>query len=441
MNGIRNFADPATVILSTLVALAFLGAWGFAEETAGIDYYVAWVAADAVKNDTEHNIYERPSWVRLAGEYKRKAASLEDAPRQKKLGENRSMLFMSASPFLYWTIGLIATGDYETDLTVWHTLALVLVVFSVLLTCRLLGYPAATSLALLLPILVWFEPMHSDLRVANVNSFQLGLLGLIAWLLTRDRDAWFLLGAGLVAGLTVMFKPNLAPVALLLAGGWLVRWQLQRLGIALLGMAAGAAAAILVSSWWLGNAGSWLGWLKVLGARVERGYGESGSDLVSISESAGEMGEVGQSLLAMSLCLLILAFLWWGRRGGDTGGADLSGATRERIENIQLIALGCLVHLLASKLVWEHYYLLTVPMLIVAFRPWRNLDGRNIFSVLMHRILPGVALVCLMAGPIAGYLKLDPDTFWVVVNGTGVALLLIVGLWQLKFQDWKEHST
>ena len=102
---------------------------------------------------------------------------------------------MTATPFLYWFIGLLAIGDYETDLMVWHTLSLVLMVTAVLLLCRLMGYPPAASLALLLPLLVWFDPLHSDLRVGNVNCFQLGMLGLIMLLLGRDSENRFVFAA------------------------------------------------------------------------------------------------------------------------------------------------------------------------------------------------------------------------------------------------------
>ena len=183
------FKDPLTLILAILVALSLLGAWQYAKGSAGIDYYVTWVASDAVKNDTPHNIYEPSSRYKLAVEYRNKADALADGPKQKQVAAYLKELQMTATPFLYWVTGLLASGDYEKDLARWQLLSLVLVVGFILLTSRLLGYSAATSLAILLPALVWFTPLYSSLNVANVNCFQLGLLGLILWVQRRQAYA------------------------------------------------------------------------------------------------------------------------------------------------------------------------------------------------------------------------------------------------------------
>ncbi|MGA9573934.1 MAG: glycosyltransferase 87 family protein, partial [Lysobacterales bacterium] len=225
------FRDPLTLVLATLVALSFLGTWLYAKNSPGIDYYVAWVAADAVKSDTRVDIYEPSSRYKLAVEYRNKADLLKDAPKQKQVAAYLKELQMTATPFLYWVTGLLASGNYENDLTRWQLLSLFLVTAFILVTCRVLGYSPATSLAILLPVLVWFTPLYSNLNVANVNGFQLGLIGLILWLQSRSTEGLHLFGAGLIAGLLVMFKPNIAPVALLFGAGWVVRGQYLKLGI------------------------------------------------------------------------------------------------------------------------------------------------------------------------------------------------------------------
>ena len=113
---INHFKDPLKLILTIMVILSMLGAWLYGKQPAGIDYYVAWVAADAVKNDTPHNIYDPASRYKLAVEYRNKADLLKDAPRQKLNARHRQSLPMTATPFLYWVTGILATGDYENDL-------------------------------------------------------------------------------------------------------------------------------------------------------------------------------------------------------------------------------------------------------------------------------------------------------------------------------------
>ena len=88
-----------------------------------------------------------------------------------------------------------------------------------------------------------------------------------------------------------------------------------------------------------------------------------------------------------------------------------------------------------SPLVWTHYYLLAIPMLIVAFRPWPEGSERNLLSLLLHRILPAIALLCLMATPIRGFFDMEVLDFYAMVNLTAICILALLGLWQLRIRD------
>ena len=432
-NTAQYFKDPQSLILAFLVSVSLLGAWLYTKEAPGLDYYVAWVAADAVKNDTPHNIYESSSRYTLAVLYRNKADGLENAPRQKQMAAHRRVLPMTATPFLYWVTAVLATGDYEKDLSRWHLLSLILLTGAILVMCRLLGYSPATSFALLLPIVVWFTPFYSDLRVANVNSFQLGLIALILWLQSRQSNKRYLFTTGLITGLLVMFKPNLAPVALLLAGGWAVRRQYLKLGISLSGMATGAFTAVLVSSIWLGNAMAWLDWWSFIQQVVDGGPGEIGGNYAMITQFSRGISPLGQLTTAVILSLLCLAFFWWGRRGATIAGSDTADKERELIEDSCLIAMACIVSMLASTLVWLHYYLLIIPMLIVAFRPWQEPGRMKTVPFLMLRVLPVIALVILLETALRAIIGSYESTGWVIEPMTSTAILFVVGLWQFGY--------
>jgi hypothetical protein len=428
----NHFKDPLNLILTIMVILSLLGAWLYGKQTPGLDYYVAWVAADAVKNDTPHNIYEPTTRYKLAFEYRNKVDSMPDAPRQKKMARSRQELPMTATPFLYWVTGLIAVGDYETDLDNWHALSIFILTISILAMCRLLGYSAATSLAFLLPVLVWFSPHLYEIHEGNVNSFQVGIIALILWLQSRGSDTRNLFMTGLVIGLLVMFKPNLAPISILFVGGWLVRRQFSKLGISLSGIATGAVAALLVSSWWLGSATAWLDWFEYIGQTVSY-FGESGRSYARMTSITGGTSFWGQIGLAVLFSFLCLVFLWWGRRNrpGTTAQTDKE---REIHENTLLVAMGCIVMLLASALVWRHYYLLTVPMFIVVFRPWGKSERTKTFPVLMLRVLPAIALVSMLDSPVIQLMGLEDKNYWAMAGMYSSLALFVIGLWQLGFR-------
>ena len=437
----NHFRDPLGLMLSILVALSLMGAWMYAKETPGIDYYLTWVAADVVGNDSPHNIYDPSSRFKLAVIYRNKADELKDAPRQKRAARHLQDYHLTATPFLYWFTGLLTTGDYETDLDNWHALSLFLLTVSILVTCRLLGFSTVTSMAFLLPVLAWFSPLHSDLRVANVNSLQLGWIGLVIWLSSRVPNKLNTFVVGLATGLLVMFKPNLAAVALLLAGGWGVRRQYSSLLFGLGGMTSAAVTSILVSSWWMGGVTAWSDWARVVGDLVETIAGKGAAGNYSIvSEFTSEFSSFNMLILVLSLCGLCLVLYWWGRKRNPDLTGELVHEDRDFLENTLLISIGCIITMLASGLVWIHYYLLTIPMFIFVFRPLQTTGKIRVLDVLMLRVLPAIALVCLLDTVINVLIGIDNLTYWRVATMTNILILFVIGLWQLGYGVRDQHN-
>jgi hypothetical protein len=431
---LNRFGNPLTLVLATFVALGLVGAWEYAEETAGLDYYVAWVAADAVKNDNKNYIYDPASVYKLPAQYRNKADEAKDAPRQKQIAAHIKDMYFTATPFLYWVTATVAVGNYEADLTVWHALSLLMLAAFFIVVCRILGYSVTTTLAIFLPLVVWFIPLHSDLRVANVNSFQLGMVGLAMWLQSRASNSKYLFAAGMVIGLIVMFKPNLAPIGLVLAGGWLLRHQYSHLITGVSGMLAGALAAILVSSWWLGTSSAWLDWLKVISGFLGAAPKISGNYSV-MQKLTGGLSPAGQLVLTLLLISAALALFWWGRRRQSALSTTPENQSTETqpLEDTLLIAMGCIIALMASSLVWIHYYLLTIPLMLFMLRPWDGKEQGSFTRVLMQRILPVVAIVALMDSAIPRLFEMEGREFRAIAAPLYLMMMFIAGMWQLAY--------
>ncbi len=429
----KSFRDPITLVLVVLVALGALGAWDYAEDTPGLDYYVAWVAADAVKNDNKSYIYDPASSYKLPLQYRNKADAAKDAPRLKLIAAHGQEMSFTATPFMYWVTSIIAVGDYETDLTVWHAISLMMLAAFILVISRLLGYSVATSLAILLPVIVWFAPLHSDLRVGNVNCFQLGLIGIVLWLQNRAGRPGMLFVAGLVLGLTVMFKPNLAPIGLILAGSWIVRKQFPQLITGVSGMLTGVLSAALVSSWWLGSVRAWLDWFNVIVGTVSLAPGKQSGSYSVMRQLTGGLSPSGQLILALVLVVAALALFWWGRRKQPVSTDTLHTQQTQSLEDTLLIAMGCMIAMMASALVWPHYYLLTIPLLLVMLRPWNHDSEARPITVLMQRLLPLVALVGLMDSALPRILEMDGREFRTIAAKTSILVLFVAGMWQLAY--------
>lgn len=422
--------DPAALLLALLCLFALMGAWNYAGSMPGIDYYVAWVAADATDSDTEHELYSREGQYRLGREYRSIALSEYPDTRRAEAARFVSYLHASATPFLYSVIGLLAGGDYDRDLSNWTALSLAGFVLAVLLIGEVLGLSVTTRLALLLACLAWMMPLHSDLRVGNVNGFQAGLVAIIFWLLSRRGDLRAVFAAGVLAAMLVLFKPNLAPIPIVLLGAWLLRGQFRRLLGGAAGMAVGTLVALAWSSIRFGGPGIWLDWWRSLQALVVQdipsGRGNfNAGDVLGLQLSAGS-----QAGVALVLCAVALALLWWGRRARPAGNPE----RRERAEYGLLLGAACLIQVLVSPLVWPHYFLLAVPMLIAVLRPWPEPGaGAGALLLLRDRLLPLLALLLLLDGPLRDLLADEPVLAANRACVVSMIVLLAVGLLQLRF--------
>jgi hypothetical protein len=231
-----------------------------------------------------------------------------------------------------------------------------------------------------------------------------------------------------------MFKPNLAPIGLILAGAWLLRHQYSRLVTGVSGMLTGTLSAILVSSWWLGHSTAWLDWLKVISGTVGAAPGTGGNYSV-MRHLTGGLSPTGQVLLALFLVSLALALFWWGRRRQSrlSTNPGIQSSDGQPLEDTLLIAMGCIIALMASALVWIHYYLLTIPLMLVLLRPWDAQEKGSFIRVLMQRIVPIVALVVLMDSAVIRLFEMEGREFRAIAGPAYLMMIFVAGMWQLAY--------
>lgn len=115
------------------------------------------------------------------------------------------------------------------------------------------------------------------------------------------------------------------------------------------------------------------------------------------------------------------------------------------LENTALTAMGCIVALLASSLVWVHYYLLVIPMVIFALRPWNSPRPMNFLNVLMLRLVPILSLLLLLDTEIVTVLDgvVSSKTYWSWATSGSAIALFVVGLWQFAYgiRDRRDQET
>jgi len=430
-NHYRKYNDPVNLILFFLVLAGLVSNWNYSQRTPGADYYVAWTVASAARNGSDYRIYDRDDQRRLSEEFRSNA--LVEGPKSRRAAfADIPFFWVTGTPFFYATVKALSTNDYQTSLKIWNALSLFGFCTSVLLISRLLGLSRTFGLTMLLACLFWMNAFHSDLRVANVNSIQLGLLAMLFFLLSRGAKMVFLLAAGFLVALIAFLKPNLAPISMLLLGVWLIRGRQKEFLAGVSGMVMGAIFSLGISSYVFGSVGIWLEWLDGLNHLAAQYVPESEGNFNMLRTLDVEWGAGGQLVLAAGLCALTLMFLYWGRRANEVPPEQ--GRKREIIENAQIIGLGCLVHMITTSLVWLHYYLLAIPMIIVAFRPWIRTPAHGAAALIRDRLVPTLIFLVFLDGPHWQLYYDHNAAIHAVPNMVAIVALYLLGLWQLRFR-------
>jgi hypothetical protein len=202
-------------------------------------------------------------------------------------------------------------------------------------------------------------------------------------------------------------------------------------------MALGTVFALGSSTLFFGDTGIWLDWLGRLIRLTQVDMPASAGNYNTLRPLEIKLSAHSQIALALVLCALTLGFLWWGRKSCGLPGEQTPEARRERelIEYAQLIGMGCLVHMMVSSLVWLHYYLLAIPMLIVAFRPLSRAPAHGVLAIILQRLLPVLIFMAFLNGPHWTLIESDIYDTHAIVMFVSAATLYGLGLWQLRFQD------
>ena len=235
-------------MLAAIAALtAVIVTWRQNERAAGLDFYIYYVNAQLPSRADVENIYSSETQARVGEEYYARAQQSGSEIRKYDATRRRRLDNVS-SPFLYTTLRWVSR-DYDFALRQYHVLVLAAFVCGVLLICRRVGVSWCVSLFLLAALLLWYRGFEADLRVGNVNSLQLLMIGAALW------SPPILCGA--LLGILVAFKPNLILVALFLA---ILNWR------RIIGGAIGGLVAFVAVWINYGTPRVWLQWIDAASA-------------------------------------------------------------------------------------------------------------------------------------------------------------------------------
>ncbi|MFL6247802.1 MAG: glycosyltransferase 87 family protein [Thermoanaerobaculia bacterium] len=336
------------IVLTALAALAALYAvsvsWRQNERAAGLDFYIYYVNAQLAGRADVDNIYDRDVQSRIGEEYHERG--LRSGSELRKFDATRRRFLDSvSSPFLYTCLSWVSR-DYDRALRQDHVAILAAFLLGFLLIARAARLPWPAALLLLAGLLLWYRGFEADLRVGNVNSLQLLMLG--ASLLSPP------LAAGAIAGMLIAFKPNLILVPLLLAVARVATRDWRRLQLEVLGGAIGGAIALIAAAIRYRTFNVWLQWISRanefyhrLPTRTERNV----TPLLALFHEHGAWLSYGAALLLTGIAIVAI---WRGRSRDD----------------VMIAGVAILIYLLSATVVWLHYMVLVIPVALALMR-WR----------------------------------------------------------------------
>ncbi len=371
-SGARRTPDVWLALAVALFALSSV--LEFARNTIGIDYYLFWATGMAVERGEIRDVYDTAENQRVGAIYfqaaqqdARQRGAREQGTRRLAAANVRKSFENYSTPLLYALFGFALSGDYERDFDAMQTFSTLLFAAGLVLLARRLGYsPTASALALALCTML-AGPFIDDTSVGNVNRIQVGLLGLCAWLATLRRGAWSDAATGLVLGLAVLFKPNLAFCVITLIAAWIAAREARRIVALGVGGALALALGLGLSAAWFGSLDPWFIWSQRLGGLMPNWASDLGNQSLArvLHDRAGlSSADWMPPVFLLGACAAFSAGRWL--RSKDT--QESRDEAPLQLEVLAL-GLGAAASVLSTKLAWFHYYLMLAPLALWLLRP------------------------------------------------------------------------
>ena len=371
--------SPPLFLALLLLVLSLFNHWQCAVTTPTTDFFTFWGVPLVLRSNPVTNIYDAENQRAIASALIEKAASPEISQKQKLATDITSRFYdrrvdATGSPFLYALVGILSTGDYEKDQRLFIILCFLCFIAAILLLCYLLKYSLVSAILLLIFFSSFYAPVLSDLQVGNTNQIQLLIISLFILLAAKSKPLW----AGIIIGIGIMLKPNIFLIWLFYNIVMLTDKKYKQQIFLLLGTGAGVFLAALLSVIYFGKPAMWVQFALNLPAIVGVSYpiqnGNVGLPMIIFEFTTMRTAIIiGAGLVIAFTCMIILT------RPKTPPGEENAVLLENRLlyETIAVAGIGCAVMLLSSNLVWLHYYILLIPLVIYLLRPQAESQRRS----------------------------------------------------------------
>jgi len=96
-------------------------------------------------------------------------------------------------------------------------------------------------------------------------------------------------------------------------------------------------------------------------------------------------------------------------------------------KNVLVISTGLMIYLLSGSVVWEHYLIYTIPIMLIACIPPINKQWFNNYELITKQVLVVIAFLFLS---IRNFALISDNVAGLIINA-GALILFTLGLWDL----------
>ena len=404
-----------------LVICAFYGVRNWKTKMS-IDYYQFWITGQAVSSMELTNIYSRDQRALIRQEFLNRARATEPPTKGTRIVQQRS-LNLAGTPFLYSVFYLFSSGQYALDYEVFRLLSLFAFMGAIAYLCLFLEF--TLGVAFLAPIFftVCFWPFKLDVRIANVNQLQVGMMALFIFFQTKWNKSAANYLSGALLGFYFLFKPTLVYATGFLFLSWILAGRTKLFFRALAGAIVAVLISLLLPILLFGSACSWLSWWKGFKEIVFINHYFSQSLLGILFNIRNESAHSFFGLFIFGFTLFLLKRM----NGTPRFQSDLFVRMPFPLQDYFMYSLGIIVYILTGPLVHKHYFVLMVPPLLFMLRPFLPRHGFRSYWTPRH-FWGLVALTMISAW-------LRPN-FW-TYKGTfewsyaGTLILFALSIWEI----------
>jgi hypothetical protein len=340
------------------------------------DYYLFWGVANAVSSGSLINIYSDEGALnvkKIMADHAIRSDSVKEK-NASKITEGNLTLRPTASPLLYALVGYLSIYDFDEDVFVYSIIMLTCYVTSILLLSTMLKLPLHWMILSILYLTALYNPYQLDMTSSNFNQLQLLIISLLIYALVYNKTYL----SGFLIVLEVLLKLNTAELSLMAMLLVIFRYNSKQIFKVCVGSLCAIVFSFAICSIYFND---FLIWSKFFAsipktlAIMLKEFESGNYGLVSLVDYTTGINIVWYLKVLLYLPLLSIVVSWIASRkkAGAICGQNRISVTRHYavshnvvVEEVFIVvAVGTSIMLLSSELVWMHYFLLNVPLLLL----------------------------------------------------------------------------